>query len=373
LGDCLIRIFALWEEGAMVRKVLSNRRLAFTLVELLVVIAIIGILIALLLPAVQAAREAARRSQCTNSLKQLGLALHNYHDTHKVFPAMSAGTQGGSVNNGGYLSGIVALLPYIEQKPLYERIAAGDPTAGVPPWGPATDSSWVVWDVSIPLLECPSDPGFDRPGEMRRLNYCFSQGDDYVNMNATNRNNVRGMFGRLIWYSSADVTDGLSNTVAMSERLRQGGIVSTDTQVGAREVDHRRATARYTGIASLPPQVALTVTDGRFFLSGTAVRRHFGAYWMRGHALFAACNTVLPPNSPCAFDFGQGDGVLPPSSMHPGGVNVLFGDGAVRFISETIDTGNLGVAQANTYQGPSNYGVWGALGSKWGGDTATIP
>jgi prepilin-type N-terminal cleavage/methylation domain-containing protein/prepilin-type processing-associated H-X9-DG protein len=346
----------------------------FTLVELLVVIAIIGILVALLLPAVQAAREAARRSQCTNNLKQLGLALHSYHDTYKVFPAMAAGTQSGSVHNDGYLSGLVALLPYVEQKPLYDRIAAGDPAAGIPPWGPATNTSWVVWNVEIKLFQCPSDPGYDQPGEMRKNNYCFCQGDDYLNMNGTNRNNTRGMFGRLFWYSSADVTDGLSNTIAMTERLRQGGIVNTDTAIQARQVDHRRACYRLTGIGSgpQPPQVGLSVTDGRYFIAGN-IRRHFGAFWMRGHALFAACNTVLPPNGPCAFDFGQGDGFLTPASMHPGGVNVLMGDGSVRFISETIDRGNLGIPQDNTYQGPSNYGVWGALGSKWGGDTAAVP
>src|SRR5512143_367601 len=101
-----------------------RRRSAFTLVELLVVIAIIGILIALLLPAVQAAREAARRSQCTNNLKQLGLALHNYHDTHQMFVYRKGGTTGGSAtqSNQGRLSGFIPLLPYWEQRPMYDRI-----------------------------------------------------------------------------------------------------------------------------------------------------------------------------------------------------------------------------------------------------------
>ena len=108
----------------------ANRRFAagFTLVELLVVIAIIGILVALLLPAVQAAREAARRTECNNNLKQLGLALHNYHDTHKAFVYRKGGTTGGTTaqSNQGRRSGFISLLPFMEQTPMYEQINAGD-------------------------------------------------------------------------------------------------------------------------------------------------------------------------------------------------------------------------------------------------------
>jgi len=115
----------------MISKTTGKRRQGFTLVELLVVIAIIGILVALLLPAIQAAREAARRSECTNNLKQLGLALHNYHDTHRTFPYR----QGGPGSSGNRLSGMVGLLPFMEQATLFDQIETGDSSGYVPrPW-----------------------------------------------------------------------------------------------------------------------------------------------------------------------------------------------------------------------------------------------
>lgn len=334
----------------------------FTLVELLVVIAIIGILVALLLPAVQAAREAARRTQCSNNLKQLGLALHSYHDTYRLLPARSAGT----LTSNLMLSGFVALLPYLEQSPLYDRIAGGDPTAGIPPWGPDTGSgNWAVWNVRMGTLICPSDAtGFADPIGFNSLNnYCFSGGDDYVNMNGTNQANTRGMFGRGFWFGFHDVVDGLSNTIAMSERLRQG--TSGYVTVGARQMDHRRAYGTVPGLINSPPIVAKSISDGRYFLAGTTVIRRFGFRWYRGHCRFTAFNTVIPPNGPTVEDPNDIDsGVYPPSSNHPNGVVGLMGDGSVRFINNNIDTGNLGIAQANTYRGPSNYGVWGAMGSK---------
>jgi prepilin-type N-terminal cleavage/methylation domain-containing protein len=132
------------------------RRRAFTLVELLAVIAIIGIRVALLLPAVQAAREASRRMSCTNNLKQLGVALHNYHDTFKSFVPRKQGTTG-TISNQGRLSGLVGLLPFIEQQPLYDAIKAGDPANGIPPGGPSAWSGWAVWDLAPTTLHCPSD------------------------------------------------------------------------------------------------------------------------------------------------------------------------------------------------------------------------
>src|SRR6188508_3529740 len=171
---------------------------AFTLVELLVVIAIIGVLVALLLPAVQAAREAARRSQCSNALKQFGLALHNYGDVFKVFPARRSGTDGTIGNDTGRtmanyqrMSAFIPLLPFIEQKPLFDAIAAGGKYGSTTyaPGGPAAwNTSYPPFRTQVPILLCPSDktppPTASQVG---RNSYAFSLGDQITNHNSNNK------------------------------------------------------------------------------------------------------------------------------------------------------------------------------------------
>ena len=151
---------------------MSSLRRGFTLIELLVVIAIIAILIALLLPAVQQAREAARRTQCKNNLKQIGLALHNYHDTHNQFPASCVNPGSYLANAGGFVpagmirnhTGYLFLLPMLEQSNLYNQINFSLPT-GKADWngvGGGGEQA-VLAKVKIPAFECPSDPPFDSP------------------------------------------------------------------------------------------------------------------------------------------------------------------------------------------------------------------
>ena len=349
-----------------------RRRGGFTLVELLVVIAIIGILIALLLPAVQAAREAARRSQCTNHLKQAGLALHNYNDTYGRLPAMRGGTQipGSSdwtKHNNGQLSGWIPLLPYMEQGPLYDQIRAGGTYKGITynPFGPAAwDTSYPPFLQQVPTLRCPSDPA-DRTnpaGEQGRSNYAFSVGDT-IRDNANDKTN-RGVFAAYRYTSLAEVTDGTSNTVAIAERATsKGGMAirgGTATSVGATIRDNPTTCLAKAG------------SDGNY-VSGTSVISIAGRTWADGRPAALAMTTVLPPNSPSCLN-GANDwewGIFSAASYHPGGANALMLDGSVHFIPETINTGNLSAPQVGS--GTSPYGVWGALGSMNGGEPVQVP
>ena len=361
-------------------------RTGFTLVELLVVIAIIGILIALLLPAVQAAREAARRSQCTNNLKQLGLAHHNYADVHKTLVFRKRGTSGcGASRNEGNcsrLSGFIALLPFFEQQAKHDFIMAGNPTWSPPiaVGGPAPWFNWGPgWDNSPSTLICPSDPSAFNSTTTRLNNYAFCLGDQVHGTGQgtppdiiRDTQNVRGCFAFNRCTKFADITDGLSNTILMSERVKAGFGVTT---VAANQIDRRLGTAISVAGIVTAPNTCLTTVTGQYFTAGQRVKGFFGTAWADGQPERVAFNTVLPPNAPGCTDDANGNAdsansVLPPSSRHPGGVNCLLGDGSVRFISETIDTGNLGLDQP--VSGPSRYGVWGALGSKAGGEAVAL-
>lgn len=359
----------------------TSTRLGFTLVELLVVIAIIGVLVGLLLPAVQAAREAARRMQCSNNLKQLGLALHTYADTYKNFPYRRGGTTGtqgtgGTTNvnnrlhNSGRINGFIGMLPYFEQGNMYNQIQAGD--AANAPGGPRGDQSWIVWNTPPATLKCPSDPGV---ATGKSHSYVFCQGDTIVGMNTLQIN--RGLFGRFVTRKFGDISDGTSNTIAMSEitsQLPTGQGGQTGFVAAAKQIRINQAYARNIAGFATAPSICRTISDGQYYLAGTVVVGRRGFNWTDGPAALVTFNTVFPPNSPAcgdSLDFGDQDNlILPPQSMHTGGVNVVHADGSVRFVSNNIDTGNLGIGQPAS--GPSNFGVWGALGSVSGGEVSRI-
>lgn len=357
---------------------MKTRRAAFTLVELLVVIAIIGILIALLLPAVQAAREAARRSQCVNNLKQLGVALQNYHDANKAFVYGKGGTSSCPVSssqcNQGRLSGFISLLPYMEQQALYANILAGG--NGSPSQGPAGWYSWANWNYTIPGLICPSDPvNTPAAGAVGQNNYAFSRGDTIYN--TCNSTNARGMFMYSTCVRIAEVLDGTSMTVSMGERAR----IASDPGYGnltpapLKQAQACNVTNLNTNPATNPGACLATVT-GLYYTTPATAKAKYGVLWTDGQPERTGFTTVLPPNAPaCSGDTNVNadstSGVYPPSSYHPGGACVVMVDGSVQFISEGIDTGNLAMSEVTG--GPSPYGVWGAMGSKSGGEGRQLP
>ncbi len=366
----------------MVRKI-SKR--GFTLVELLVVIAIIGILVGLLLPAVQAAREAARRMQCSNNMKQWGLALHNYESAFKALPARKGGTQGTdpAKSNVGRLSAYIPMLPFIESTALFNSIQGANPPGGATGWN--NDALWQAVPASA---RCPSD-GASATDPRWKCNYSFCMGDQVQGL--TDDVNPRGIFGANNWdwnqpfnqnsnrpsfTKFASVNDGLSNTLAMSERVIHdlSRWPQTPPAVGLKEIRHIQGTAVGVGGVVNSPNLCRTKTDGQYFIQGTPVQTVGGKAWTDAQPMYSAFTTVLPPNGPsCSQDSGdwgdRNDLILPPTSFHTGGVVAVRCDGSVSFVSNSIDTGNLGVFQPKS--GASNYGVWGSLGSKSGGEATT--
>jgi prepilin-type N-terminal cleavage/methylation domain-containing protein len=351
----------------------------FTLVELLVVIAIIGVLVSLLLPAVQAAREAARRTQCTNNLKQLALAVHNYADTYSMFPAKRQGTAGAGgclTHNGEFGSGWMRLLPFYEQQVIFDEwsspLTVGSvtyPPYGPCPWGnqPGEGDTYPVYHRQVATLMCPSDPAIANKGATAygRTNYKFSVGDSVRFDGALGHNNTaetRGVFGNYgIKLTFAAITDGTSNTVMLSERL----FAADAGQVG-QGIAHSLANLETN------PSLCYTRVDPNDPRRYTAPTTNWGFKWSHGSTSQIGFNTVLPPNGPkCASGTNDNSshGVYPPSSRHPGGVMVALADASVRFISETINTGNLTAPHPTGINMRSPYGVWGALGSRSGGES----
>lgn len=360
--------------------ILSERVRAFTLVELLVVIAIIGVLVALMLPAVQAAREAARRMQCSNNLKQIGLAIANYESALKAIPALRAGNPKApdtTYAGNDRLSVRVALLPYMEQSPLYSEMMAS--TVG------SYDSSDAVWRTTIDTFLCPTDGGglsSSQEGAAASdktagtANYYFCMGDRPYRGNTPAANvagvfvNVdRGQSGCQTWIKTGAISDGMSNTMAVSESVRP------DTNNGYGSCVQKGSAGWMP--ADLTPLYSRS--EQKYVSTATPftgqVLRAFRAW--DGVPLFSAFMAATPPNSVLIADGTShisSQFLLAPTSYHSGGVNVCFMDANVRFISDTIDVGK----QGDNYRDygaktKSPYGVWGGLATKNSKEIVSAP
>lgn len=365
----------------------------FTLVELLVVIAIIGILVGLLLPAVQAAREAARRMQCSNNLKQITLAAHNYESAFKRFPYRQGGTDwDGSRSNSGNRSrksGFLQILPFIEGGNAFAMIEGGDPLFGINPGGPEGWGTWpgasvgaVAWNTSPSFMRCPSDPGAEPQTQPRANTYSMCLGGDGTAMgwtqwgatSITQGRGISGIFAYQAHNSFGTIPDGTSNTLMYSERLvattPYPSAEGNPATVAGQLIRHNSTVALVPDVHNNPlscRQAAL----GQFLAPGLRHQGSGGKFWHDGHPTYVGFNTILPPNSPsCSSNIAWGDGapaILPPTSQHTGGVNASRADGSVSFISNGIDTGNLTVP-ASMAVGGSPYGVFGSLGTRNGGE-----
>ncbi|MFO0906212.1 MAG: DUF1559 domain-containing protein [Pirellulales bacterium] len=288
---------------------MSRRRAGFTLVELLVVIAIIGILVALLLPAVQAAREAARRTQCSNNLKQLGLAMHNYHDVHGKLPPM--------VGASGCCWGTwqVNILPFIELqnlRDLYVNHGGNDATG--PRYGSAPNTTNVT-TLRLKAFTCPSDQTNAPIGGITSHNYAVNVGNTGAYGQPAVLNGVThggapfqfqnpgggwGVFGL------ADILDGTSNTMMVGEVLQGRG---TDLR-GFTWWGDASGFSAYLGPNSKLPDAIYT-----------------SAY----------CNNQPLQNLPCVVASSSYPSMFAARSRHPGGVQVTFCDASTRFIPQTVD------------------------------------
>ncbi|MEO1617837.1 MAG: DUF1559 domain-containing protein [Planctomycetota bacterium] len=406
-------------------RVPQTPRKAFTLVELLVVIAIIGILVGLLLPAVQAAREAARRMSCSNNFKQIGLAIHNYHSTFKRLPQQmsgpsvdptAGGTWGNQQNNPTCQMGnswMIGILPFCEQQGLWEDISNPYNRDGFiwGPFGPAPENdagnNYDPWLTEVPMFRCPSDPGRGLPAR-GRTNYAACSGDAWWSAPWNNDTSMtygpwawnfvgytensgwsqraneshRGVFKQRQQTRFRDILDGLSNTVMCGEIATDLG--DNDRRTNALSMvecqedvnfavwnfgDPERP--RFWDISlgpdlSINPSAAWTARYGR------------GFRWHSGFEANTGFKTILPPNSPsCGFNAGDWfpdlhGGNYTASSRHQGGAHVLMGDGAVIFMTDSVDAGNQEAEQvSNNATTPesvigarSPFGLWGALGTR---------
>ncbi|MCL2347623.1 MAG: DUF1559 domain-containing protein [Planctomycetaceae bacterium] len=387
---------------------------AFTLVELLVVIAIIGILIALLLPAVQAAREAARRMQCTNNMKQIGLAVHNFVDAKKVLPNCSmikdycwdpknkSYYPYSAAYGMGLVGYLVPLTPYLEQQAFYDNlmsrnsqmIAASDPTN---PWPvPYVQDGDPGWTAKVSGFLCPSSSVQNAGTEPAPGNYFCNRGDILTHFHAGyGRPDCvpRGPFtpGSNDIIGLDAITDGTSNSILLSEVAGDSGNSKNVIEGIAVNVSTMRLATAGPASDCRARAAGNQLTGDTDPNGGTMWGK--ARLWASARPQHSQFFTILPPNSPSCTQLADAftetgsdllSVLITASSRHTGGVNVANCDGSVTFVSDTINAVTAGAQipgesswtsakEPRNYTGKSPYGVWGALGSINGKESVSMP
>lgn len=316
------------------------QRPAFTLIELLVVIAIIAVLIALLLPAVQQAREAARRTQCKNNLKQLGLAFHSYHDTVNTFPPGWIGKGSGNYSGFGWNS---MLLPYFDQGPLYNILT----TTAIPNMltGLAANTSTATsktTDTPLAALRCPSDPGTATAiTTVTGVNVQFGR-TNYPAVCGFNPNlqGISTNWGVAPMTGVATTNQLMGSMWVNQTTIMWGGCFGENTRKGIRDITDGTSNTLLVGERYTPQEsgsgVAATIAGDTIWAGTPLSASPTSGSWLQALVL-GECTTrvnfgttISSGGTPRADTAGFG-------SMHTGGCHFLMGDGAVRFISENID------------------------------------
>jgi prepilin-type N-terminal cleavage/methylation domain-containing protein/prepilin-type processing-associated H-X9-DG protein len=358
----------------------------FTLVELLVVIAIIGTLVGLLLPAVQVARETARKSACANKLKQMAMAVHNHESAQRLFPPFSDNPAMPTIQHNGTTGGwghrvsfIPPLFPYMDDQPLYDNVVnyikdgKSPSETGTGFWAGVTTSN----NKQPSTLTCPSDARAVLGAGIRQnlgvTSYRCNRGDIWMGDGTWEWRGPFGM-GNKGRCSVARIADGSSKTIMLSEAT-----------IGSGDSNARSGLSTAGGIsAGAAPSVCLArlgaggLVGNVKTITSTGADRSLGFRWCDARHGYTAFFTVLPPNSPsCSNGDAENVAVVSPNSYHGGGVNVAMCDASVRFFADNVWAGDPTQAipggSPQQYTGPSLRGVWGALGTTAGGENVTVP